>query len=59
MPDSVKVTNLPDSGSRERVAFDLLEKITWSEEVTKDRAYWLKLYHECFTVVGGTDPKHL
>lgn len=53
----VKITNFPDSGSRERVALDLASKIAFAEDaIVKDRAYWLNLYYESFAVVCGSRP---
>ncbi|PBN42499.1 hypothetical protein [Sphingobium sp. D43FB] len=58
MPDEVRISNLPDSGSKERVAYDLLEKIAVKEADVrpKDRSYWLQLYAECLSVVHGNKP---
>jgi len=56
--DSIRVTNLPDSGSPERVAFDLANKISLLEKCEKDRAYWLDLYHRCLSAVHGTAPRY-
>lgn len=40
----------------ERVAYDLMQQIFANESsVTPNRAYWLKLYHECLFVVRGRD----
>jgi hypothetical protein len=51
MTDKIAVTNLPDSGSSERVAFDLLKTISFKEtDLTKDRSYYLDLYAECLHV---------
>lgn len=52
---SVRVTNLPDSGSPARVAFDLMTRISNAEGAEKKgdpRSYTLKLYEECRGVVG-------
>jgi hypothetical protein len=35
-----------ESDSRYRVAYDLMSKIAYIENVTKDRKYWLTLYHQ-------------
>lgn len=59
MADDVRVTNFPDSGSKERVALDLASKIAFAESGTvKTRAYWLDLYFECLSVASGIKPKH-
>ena len=51
MTDSVSVSNFPDSGSPERVAFDLMVTISLKESgETKDRGYYLNLYEECLHV---------
>lgn len=47
---SVSVSNLPDSGSKQRVAFDLMARIVNREGIPsaeEARAYYLKLYAEC------------
>jgi hypothetical protein len=56
---SVKITNLPDSGSPARVAYNLMEKIAqdeFYERGSKDpenpREYYLKLYAACRTETG-------
>lgn len=55
---SVKITNIPDSGSRHRVAFDLMVRIataepgTGSEKPGGPRAYYLALFRECRETVG-------
>lgn len=53
---SVRVTNLPDSGSPARVAFDLMNRIAAAEPNEKrqpdPRAYFLNLYKECRAVTG-------
>jgi hypothetical protein len=54
MADQVSVTNLPDSGSPARVAFDLMTRIQHREglpDANEARAYYLKLYNECREVV--------
>ena len=52
MVDKVDVQNWPEGGSKERVAFDLMEKISGREtDITRDRSYWLSLYAECLQVV--------
>lgn len=48
---SISVETL-DSGSPERVAFDLMEKIRFQEGKPQDpREYYLQLYLECRNVV--------
>ena len=42
--------------TREAVAFKLMEQITSHEptnNVTKDRKYWLTLYHQCYKATRG------
>lgn len=57
MADSVTVKNLPDSGSPERVAFDLMTRIANAEtsktgsSPAQPRDYHLDLYSECLHVV--------
>lgn len=41
---------------REAVAFDLMQKISINEDskiFSKDRAYWLTLYRQCFKATSG------
>ena len=54
MADSVTVTNFPDSGSGQRVAYQLMERIAdaeyyerGSKSPDKPREYYLELYREC------------
>lgn len=53
MVDTVKVSNIPDSGSGQRVAFDLMERIANAEYRESNmppenpRQYYLALYAEC------------
>ena len=50
MAESVSVTNLPDSGSPARVAYDLMTRIAHAEAPEKKsdiRSYLLALYREC------------
>lgn len=52
--DSVRVSNMPDSGSAERVAFDLLGKVMYAENRDDaDRAHILDLYAECLYAARG------
>lgn len=40
--------------SKERVAFDLMDRIAAFEEVkSKDRAYWIRLYCQCHMATNG------
>lgn len=51
---SVSVSNLPDSGSKHRVAFDLMVKIANREgtpAAQEARDYYLQLYSACRDVV--------
>lgn len=54
MSDSVRITNLPDSGSTQRVAYDLMTRI-WHFEgsVKMTRADALDLYAQCLDTVAG------
>jgi hypothetical protein len=52
--ESVSVSNFPDSGSGQRVAFDLMQKISNAEfrargdkPAENPREYYLELYVEC------------
>ena len=57
MNDSVRVTNLPDSGSRERVALDLMKMIRQtSQEPAVGKDALLLLYAECLNVTRGNWP---
>ena len=56
--DSVSVSGPINvqSDSKERVAFELMEKIDIFSEVrseSKDKAYWLTLYSQCLSTVRG------
>ena len=46
-----KEDSLPDS--KERVAFDLMNKISANESEKKDRNYFLKLYCLCRRAING------
>jgi hypothetical protein len=51
---SVSVSNMPEPGSKHRVAFDLLVRIANREatpSAEEARDYYLKLYSECRKVV--------
>jgi hypothetical protein len=42
------------SGSKERVAYDLMEKIhAFEKTVKKDRKYFIALYGECLRATSG------
>ncbi len=58
MADQVKISNFPDSGSAERVAYDLMNRIVGAEvqgghkvKPPELRNYYLSLYGECLHVV--------
>lgn len=52
--ESVRITNMPESGSAERVAFELLEKIMYHEEMSgSPRKHILDLYAECVSAAHG------
>lgn len=57
MADDVRITNLPDSGSPARVAFDLLLFLNRSgvnAPAGQDRrAFVLDLYAECLNATAG------
>ncbi|MGA7953720.1 MAG: hypothetical protein WCA07_09400 [Gloeobacterales cyanobacterium] len=50
-------TKISDSGSPERVAYDLMLHITKTEspvdETPPDREYWLTLYCQCLMAASG------
>lgn len=56
MADSVTISNLPDAGSREAVAFKMAQYI-WDAEWTNNRDFsrkeFLKLYVQCFDATNG------
>ena len=52
MADQVTVSNMPDSGSRERVAFDLFKMIAVKEQ-NYARDHILRLYAECIRTVAN------
>lgn len=54
MAESVSVTNMPDSGSPARVAFDLMSRIAQAEFMQRGnkhpdnaREYYLELFSKC------------
>lgn len=53
---TVRITNLPDTSAKERVAFDLMQKVL-SEEYESvpapDRKHILDLYAECLYAASG------
>ena len=60
MADSVNVANWPDSGSQERVAYDLMQRIAHLEAINetakRSRRYYLELYAQCLVATkGGVD----
>jgi hypothetical protein len=61
MADSVSVTNWPDSGSAERVAFDMMKFLrNHVEENTGNEARrkaFLNLYVDCLNATKGMRPK--
>lgn len=58
MAEDMRITNLPDSGSTQRVAHDLMIRISgYEQDVKKDRSYWLTLYSEARSVVVGNAPR--
>lgn len=60
--DAVKIANLPDSGSPERVAFDLMKWLqnTVDKSAGKEalKAAYLDLYAECLQATRGGRPRH-
>lgn len=58
MAESVNVTNMPDSGSRARVAFDMLKHFsTFVPENLRgeQRLQWyFTLYEDCYNATGGS-----
>jgi hypothetical protein len=58
MADDVRVTNFPESGSRERVAYDLANRVWGMEHLGKGpspnaRKEFLDLYAECLEASYG------
>lgn len=59
MTDSVRITNLPDSGSAARVAYDLWVVLKVADKRTEDQAFdkyverRLALYTQCFNAANG------
>lgn len=47
---SIRITNLPDPGSPERVAFDLMDKIRAVEGGYRSKGEILQLFKECLHV---------
>jgi hypothetical protein len=63
MADDVRISGpvAVESGSKERVAFDLMNKIAsheGSDERSK-RDYWFKLFHQCMNATYGYDLKSI
>jgi hypothetical protein len=60
MADSVNITNLPDAGSREAVAFKMAQWIwdcEWAEGRNFDRKLFLQLYVDCMGATIRQMPK--
>lgn len=55
---SMKITNMPDSGSHQRVAFDLMKEIRYDDDnVTyKTKKELLTLYVDCLKATWGQVP---
>lgn len=51
MADQVRITNLPDGGSKERVAYDLARWIN-SDGKARDQKAILDLYAECLSATS-------
>ncbi len=60
MAEDVRVTNWPNADSKERVALDLLDRITNAEfrgqRHPDNRQFYLELYGQCLAAVRGTEP---
>jgi hypothetical protein len=56
---SILVTNMPDSGSPQRVAFDLMKEVIYRDETKeyKNKDEILVLYTECLKAAWGQSPK--
>ena len=59
MAEDVRVTNMADSGSKERVAFDLMQQVQYraGQNAVKTEAAILGLYYRCLRVTTGHEPK--
>ncbi len=59
MVDSTSISGPIKADSRERVAFELMDKISHSEDVDRGapRQYWLGLYWHCWRAVHGHEPE--
>ena len=59
MADDVRVTNMADSGSKERVAFDLMQQIQYraGPNAVKSEDAILGLYYRCLRATSGHEPK--
>lgn len=53
MADEIKITNLPDSGSVERVAFELLQTIRAKNGYFGDEKSVLDTYARCLDAAKG------
>ena len=46
------------SGTKQRVAYDLMKTIDhYAKDVTRDAAYYLKLYRRCLKATSGMELK--
>lgn len=53
MADDMRITNFPDSGSKERVAFELMEIIFVGLKYPKDEQTVLDTYARCLKATSG------
>jgi hypothetical protein len=51
--DSMRITSFPDSGSPERVAFDLMKWLQNVEPKPKSKDEWLDFYAQCLRATSG------
>lgn len=57
MADTMHITNMPDSGSAQRVALDLMRTIIIHEgNKNKSRTEILDLYADCLVATSGNRP---
>jgi hypothetical protein len=63
MVDSTSISGpvIVKADSRERVALELMDKISHSEEIDRGapRQYWLGLYRHCWHAVQGHEPEKI
>lgn len=61
MSDNVSVSGpvSVQSDSKERVAYDLMLRISNQEKTEKSRRYYLELYSQCRQVVTGTSIQYV